>query len=165
MPKPARKGIKNFFHNLLMPVRFVNCALQGKGKAATGELGRFMLNSTVGVLGFGNPAAEYPELNPDSEDFGQTLGRYGIGNGFYIVWPILGPSTLRDSVGDVGDWFLKPVNYVEPNLDKYLIKGVNVVNSTSLRIGEYEALKEAALDPYTTFRDFYVQYREEKVGK
>jgi phospholipid-binding lipoprotein MlaA len=124
-----------------------------------------MLNSTVGVLGFGNPAAQHPDLNPDSEDLGQTFGRYGIGNGFYIVWPVLGPSTLRDSVGKVGDWFLDPVNYVEPSLDRYLIKAGDKINATSLRIGEYEALKEAAIDPYTAFRDFYIQYRQEKVVK
>ncbi len=165
MPEPARKGIKNFFHNLLMPVRFVNCILQGKGEAATGEFGRFMLNSTVGVLGFGDPAARYLQLNPDAEDLGQTFGRYGIGNGFYIVWPILGPSTLRDSLGDVGDWFLEPVNYVDPVFARYSFKAGDQINATSLRIGEYEALKDAAIDPYTAFRNFYIQYRREKVRK
>lgn len=165
MPKPARKGIKNFFHNLLMPVRFVNCVLQGKGKAATGEFGRFMLNSTVGVLGFGDPAAKYPDLNPDAEDLGQTFGRYGIGNGFYIVWPILGSSTLRDSVGDVGDWFLDPINYVDPILTRYSIKAGENVNATSLRIGEYESLKDVSIEPYTAFREVYIQYRQEKVRK
>ncbi len=165
MPKPAREGIRNFFNNLLMPVRFVNCILQGKGKAATGELGRFVMNSTVGVLGFGNPAAKYPNLNPDEEDLGQTFGRYGIGNGFYLVWPILGPSTLRDTVGDVGDWYLDPVTYVNPMLAEYGIKAGEMVNETSLRIGEYENLKEAAIDPYTAFRNAYLQYRKGKVEK
>jgi phospholipid-binding lipoprotein MlaA len=165
VPTPARKGVKNFFHNLLMPVRFVNCLLQGKGEAACGEFGRFLLNSTVGVLGFGNPAAKYPHLNPDAEDFGQTLGRYGIGNGFYIVWPILGPSTLRDSVGDVGDWFLEPVNYVDPMVARYSLKASDNINGISFRIGEYEAVKDAAIDPYTAFRDVYIQYRQEKVRK
>jgi phospholipid-binding lipoprotein MlaA len=165
MPAPAREGVKNFFHNLLMPVRFVNCVLQGKGEAASGEFGRFMLNSTVGVLGFGDPAAKYPNLNPDTEDLGQTFGRYGIGNGFYLVWPFLGPSTLRDSIGRVGDSFLDPVNYVDPPLDMYIIKGADIINATSLRIGEYEAFKDAAIDPYTASRDFYIQYRNEKVVK
>jgi len=165
MPKSARRGVNNFFHNLLMPVRLANCILQGKGEAATAEFGRFMMNTTVGVLGFGDPAAKYPYLNPDAEDLGQTFGRWGIGNGFYIVWPVLGPSTVRDSIGDVGDWFLNPVNYVEPTLDMYAIKAGDKVNAVSLRIGEYEALKDAAIDPYTAFRDFYVQYRQEKVGK
>jgi phospholipid-binding lipoprotein MlaA len=165
VPEPARKGLKNFFHNILMPVRFVNCILQGKGEAATGEFGRFMLNSTVGVLGFGDPAARYPHLNPDAEDFGQTLGRYGIGNGFYIVWPFLGSSTLRDSVGDVGDWFLEPVNYLDSRIARYSIKAGDKVNAISFRIGEYEAFKDAAIDPYTAYRDFYIDYRREKVRK
>ena len=167
MPEPAKKGIKNFFHNLLMPVRFVNCILQGKGEAATGEFGRFMLNSTVGVLGFGDPAARHSHLNPDTEDLGQTFGRYGVGNGFYIVWPLMGPSTLRDTVGDVGDWFLDPVSYVDMGATstEYAIKTGEQVNALSFRIGEYEALKDAAIDPYTAFRNFYIQYRKEKVRK
>lgn len=78
MPTHMRIGIKNFFFNLLTPVRLANCLLQGKGKAAGGELGRFFINSTVGMLGFFNPAKAYPELNPPEEDFGQTLGYYGI---------------------------------------------------------------------------------------
>jgi phospholipid-binding lipoprotein MlaA len=165
VPEIARKGVRNFFFNLGMPVRFVGCLLQGKGRAAGGEIGRFVLNTTVGVLGFGNPASKYPVLNPDAEDLGQTFGRYGIGNGIYLVWPILGPSTLRDSVGDVGDWFLDPVSYVDPMLARYSIKAADMINDTSLRIGEYESLKDAAIDPYTAFRDAYLQYRREKVGK
>ncbi len=165
VPTPAREGVRNFFHNVSMPVRFVNCLLQGKMRQAAGELGRFGLNTTVGVLGFGNPARKHPALNPDAEDMGQTLGRYGIGNGIYIVWPVLGPSTLRDTFGLAGDWLLQPVTYVEPSLAAYGIKGTVRVNDLSLRIGEYEAIKEAAIDPYTAFRDVYLQYRREKVKK
>ena len=165
VPEIARKGVRNFFYNLGMPIRFVSCILQGKGSAAGGELGRFILNTNVGVLGFGNPAAGDPSLNPDAEDLGQTFGRYGIGNGIYIVWPILGPSTLRDSVGDVGDWFLDPISYVDPALARYSIDAVNMISDRSFRIGEYESLKNAAIDPYTALRDFYLQYRQEKVKK
>ena len=165
VPEIARKGVRNFFYNLGMPIRFVNCILQGKGSAAGGELGRFILNTTVGVLGFGNPAAGDPSLNPDAEDLGLTFGRYGIGNGIYLVWPILGPSTLRDSVGDVGDWFLDPVTYVDPRLAEYSIKAGKIINDTSLRLGEYESMMNAAIDPYTAFRDAYLQYRQEKVRK
>lgn len=165
VPEIARKGVKNFFYNIGMPLRFVSCLLQGKGKAAGGEIGRFVLNTTVGVLGFGNPAARYPSLNPDAEDLGQAFGRYGIGNGIYLVLPLMGPSTLRDTVGDVADWFLDPISYVDPSLAKYSIKAGKMINDTSLRIGEYESLKDAALDPYTAFRNAYLQYREEKVRK
>ena len=163
IPKPARSGIKNFFHNLTMPIRMVSCILQGKGRAASAELTRFLINSTVGVLGFGNPAKRWPEVNPSEEDLGQTLATYGIGNGFYIVWPILGPSTLRDSVGMIGDSFLNPVSYVHPTEAYLEIRAVETVNETSFRIGDYESLKEAAIDPYVAFRNAYIQYRKKKV--
>jgi phospholipid-binding lipoprotein MlaA len=163
IPTPVRSGVRNFFHNLTMPIRMLSCILQGKGRAASAELTSFLINSTVGVLGFGNPAKRWPELNPSDEDLGQTFGTYGIGNGFYIVWPVLGPSTLRDSVGMVGDWFLNPVSYVSPT-EAYLgIRAVDTVNETSFRIGDYESVKEAAIDPYVAFRNAYIQYRKKKV--
>jgi phospholipid-binding lipoprotein MlaA len=119
----------------------------------------------VGVLGFGNPAKKYPELNPSEEDLGQTLGAYGIGNGLYIVWPILGPSTLRDSVGLVGDLLLNPVSYVEPTEAAIGITGYETVNDTSFKIGDYESLKKAAINPYEALRDAYIQHRKSKVKK
>jgi len=163
LPEGARKGVKNFFYNLAFPVRFVSCLLQAKGRAAAGELGRFVLNTTVGMFGFANPAKEHPALNPPDEDLGQSFGRWGIGNGFYVVWPFLGPSTLRDSVGLVGDAFLDPVRYVEPMEASIAITAGDTVNETSFKIGDYEALKEAAIDPYLSIRDAYVQHRKKKV--
>jgi phospholipid-binding lipoprotein MlaA len=163
IPTPVRSGVKNFFHNITMPVRMVSCLLQGKGRAASAELSRFLINSTVGVLGFGNPAKRWPELNPSAEDLGQTLGRYGIGNGFYIVWPILGPSTVRDSIGMVGDWFLDPVSYVESTESYVGLWTFKNVNETSFKIGDYESLKEAAIDPYVAIRNAYIQHRKKKV--
>jgi len=163
IPTPVRSGVKNFFHNITMPIRMVSCLLQGKGRAASAELSRFLINSTVGVLGFGNPAKRWPELNPGEEDLGQTLGRYGIGNGFYIVWPFFGPSTIRDSVGMVGDWFLNPVSYVDSTEANLEIMAVETVNETSFKIGDYESLKEAAIDPYVALRNAYIQHRKKKV--
>jgi phospholipid-binding lipoprotein MlaA len=175
VPTPVRVGLKNFFYNLLMPVRLVNCLLQGKPKAAGGELGRFAINSTVGILGFFDPAGEYPELNPPSEDLGQTLGYYSVGNGIYIVWPFFGPSTLRDTVGLVGDWAMNPVSFMQlVNLDagaltssttNLAVYGVRTVNDTSFRIGDYETLKNAALDPYEAIRNAYIQNRSSKIAK
>ena len=162
-PTPVRSGVKNFFHNLTMPIRMVSCILQGKGRAASAELARFLINSTVGVLGFANPAKRWPELNPSEEDLGQTLATYGIGNGFYIVWPVLGPSTLRDSVGMVGDWCLKPGFYVRPTEAALEIWALEEVNETSFQIGDYESLKEAAIDPYVALRNAYIQHRKKKV--
>jgi phospholipid-binding lipoprotein MlaA len=163
VPTLVRRGVRNFFHNITAPVRMVSALLQGKGRAASAELTGFLINSTVGVLGFGDPAKRWPELSPSEEDLGQTLATYGIGDGFYIVWPILGPSTLRDSVGMVGDWFLDPTTYVDP-FEAYLaVWTVENVNDTSFRIGDYESLKEAAIDPYVALRNAYIQNRKKKV--
>ena len=165
-PEFFRTGVKNFFRNITTPIRLVNCMLQAKGNAAAVEFSRFVVNTTIGVLGFGSPADKYPRLiPPDSEDLGQTLGNYGLGNGFYIVWPILGPSTLRDSIGRAGDFFLDPVSYVEP-VEAYIgIRAFDTVNTTSFRIGDYESLKKSAIDPYTALREVYLQIREDKVKK
>ena len=159
-PEFFRTGVKNFFRNITTPIRMANCFFQGKADSAMVEFSRFLANTIVGVLGFGSPADKYPELtSPDEEDFGQTLAIYGIGDGFYVVWPVLGPSTLRDSIGMVGDWFLNPVNYIEPTETSVGIKAFDKVNQTSFQIGEYEALKDAAVDPYVAIRDIYLQYR------
>lgn len=162
-PQTMRIGIRNFFVNLLGPVRIVNNVLQGNGQSAEAEFAKFIYNSTAGVLGFGNPAKKYPAMNPDPEDLGQTMGKYGIGDGFYIVWPVLGSSTLRDTIGDLGDGFLNPVSYVDP-LEAYLtVRAVNTINSLSFYLGDYETLKKAALDPYESMRNAYIQMRQSKI--
>ena len=161
-PQPVRIGVDNFFYNLRYPLRFVNDILQAKIIRAGKETTSFLLNTIFGFAGLLKPAQEVSWLSPapSEEDTGQTLGTWGFGPGFYIVWPVLGPSSLRGSVGKVGDYFLDPLNYVEPyNLQIGLSAGERV-NSVSLRLGEYEDLKEAALDPYIAFKDAYYQYRQ-----
>jgi phospholipid-binding lipoprotein MlaA len=165
IPLEIRTGVSNFFSNLAAPIRVVNSLLQGKPRIAGAEVTRFMFNTTVGVLGFGDPAMQFPSLNPDPEDLGQTLGHYGIGDGFYIVWPLLGPSTLRDSVGDIGDRFLSPISYVDPQEASFALSGYKMVNTLSFRIGDYEALKQAALDPYQAMRNGYIQLRQARLKK
>ena len=162
-PEPVRIGINNFFQNLTTPVRYVNCLLQGKGEAAGTELDRFLINTTAGILGFGDPARDQHGLEPVDEDFGQTLAVAGFENGFYIVWPLLGPSTLRDSVGKVGDMFLNPVFYVDHTETSISIYAVKYTNESSFHIGEYEALKSESLDFYVAMRDMYIQYRNKKI--
>jgi len=162
-PDIFRVGVRNFFYNLMMPMRFVNCVLQGKGDAAASEFTRFVVNTSVGVLGLVDVASQYPWLNIDDEDLGQTFAKYGIGNGFFLVWPILGPSTLRDFIGWAGDSYLNPLTYIEPYGASLAVRGFNLVNRTSFHIGEYEALKEASIDPYVAMRNSYLQFREKKI--
>lgn len=162
-PEPARIGIRNFFHNLSTPVRLVNCLLQGKGDAAGAELDRFAINSTAGVLGFGDPAHDKWGLQAAEEDLGQTLATYGFTDGFYIVWPIFGPSTVRDSVGMAGDQFLNPTRYVQPVETSITISAVKITNEGSFHIGEYEAFKAEAVEPYVAMRQAYIQYRKRKI--
>jgi len=164
-PETVRVGISNFFTNLTTPIRFTNCLLQGKGRAATAEISKFIFNSTFGVLGFGDLFEDYPEMNPDREDLGQTLGSYGIGDGFYIVWPLLGASTLRDSFGLAGDTFLNPITYVDSTEAGLAARGVNTVNMLTFRIEDIDAAKKAAFDPYEANRNFYIQSRRSKINK
>jgi len=163
VPEPARTGVRNFFHNLTTPVRYVNCLLQGKGDSADTELRRFVVNTTVGILGFGDPARDQYGLEPAEEDLGQTLAIHGIDQGFYIVWPFLGPSTVRDSLGMAGDMFLNPVRYVEPTETSIYISAGKGINEGSFHIGEYEDFKAAALEPYIAMREAYIQYRNKKI--
>ncbi|MFB0552663.1 MAG: VacJ family lipoprotein [Phycisphaerae bacterium] len=163
VPEPARTGVRNFFQNLTTPVRYVNCLLQGKGDSADIELRRFLVNTTVGVLGFGDPARDKYELQPVQEDLGQTLAIHGIGQGFYIVWPLFGPSNVRDSLGMVGDQFLNPVRYVEPWETSVGISAGTALNEGSFHIGEYEDFKAASLEPYVAMREAYIQYRNNKI--
>lgn len=161
-PRPVRISIGNFFHHIETPGRFVNCLLQGKGPAADAELHRFVVNTFEGVLGFGDPARDKWHIQRVDEDLGQTLAMYGIGNGVYLVWPLYGPSTLRDSLGTLGDQCMNPVRYVEPEEASIGISVVSVVNQRSFHQGEYEALKSASVDPYVAMRTAYVQYRQKQ---
>ncbi len=161
----VRVVVKNFFTNAAFPVRFVNCLLQGNITGAAGEVGRFALNTLVGFGGLFDPASE-KEINLAShkEDLGQTLGVYGIGQGFYIHWPLFGPSSPRDTVGMVGDGFLNPFSYLNDWYESAGVRSFDMINDTSFRIGDYETLKKAAFDPYVAVRDAYVQYRFSRVN-
>jgi len=164
LPEPARVSVGNFFSNLRSPIRFANCLLQANFIGAATELFRFMLNSTIGLAGLFDPAGgEEIGLLRQVEDFGQTLGSYGIGQGFYIVWPFLGPSSPRDTLGSVGDYFAYPISYLDPWYVWTAVRGYQAINDTSLSIGDYEAMKEAAIDPYLAIRNAYIQYRQKKV--
>ena len=177
LPGTARRGVKNFFHNLLFPLRFVNNALQLKATNAGEEFLRFSINSTIGILGLWDPAKEWFGLEAHEEDFGQTLGYYGVGGGFHVVLPFLGPSNLRDMFSLYPDLQMDPVNYVENRpynfpkqegeylgVSRQTLQAIDLtllktVNTESLRIGQYENLKKDAIELYPFLRDVYEQNR------
>jgi phospholipid-binding lipoprotein MlaA len=163
-PEELRIRVRNFFVNLLFPVRFVNSILQGNIGGAAVELSRFVVNSTLGIGGLFDPSSRGLNLPMQDEDLGQTLGVYGLGHGIFLTVPVLGPYTARSLVGWAGDGFLDPVTwYVQPMLLSWGVKGYKKFNEVSLTLGDYEALKEAAIDPYVAIRNAYVQYRNAKV--
>ncbi|MGE4552614.1 MAG: VacJ family lipoprotein [Desulfovibrionaceae bacterium] len=166
IPERPRRWVGNFFHNLLFPVRFVNCLLQGKGFEAGVEFSRFIGNTAFGLGGLDNPADRLQPTHPISstdEDFGQTLGAWGAGDGMYLVWPFLGPSSARDTVGYVGDYFLKPVSYIHPWYWSVATTAYEKINDLSFRLGEYETVKEGAIDPYVALKSAYLRLRAKKV--
>ncbi len=163
MPEPVRIGIDNFFYNLGFPARFANNFLQLKFKRAGVETLRFVVNTTVGVAGLLDPAKAWLGLSSYPEDFGQTLGRYGVGSGFHLVLPVFGPSNIRDAAGRVADAFLNPVNYLDDTDEVIAASSVETVNHTSLHIGDYEAITSGALDLYIFLRDGYEQHRAKEI--
>jgi len=173
LPRPAREGIGNAFENLLFPVRLVNNLLQFKFQNSIEELGRFVINSTIGILGFMDVAQSEFGLKPHNEDFGQTLGFYGLGGGFHVVLPFLGPSNVRDIVGLVGDTWASPLSYIEErdaNLldsseEEWALKGFSGLNKISLHVDEIDALRKDAIDLYPLLRSIYESRRVKQISE
>lgn len=166
VPEGVRTHVRNVFTNLGFPIRFVNNLLQLKFRGAGLESYRFLLNSTIGLAGIFDPAGYIPELKLRNEDLGQTFGRYGIGHGFYLVLPILGPSSLRDGIGTAGDFFLEPIYYTNLTyLQQEGVKGFDRVNRLSIDRDTYEQIKRDSLDPYLFIRNAYVQRRQAQVNQ
>ncbi|MFA7355233.1 MAG: VacJ family lipoprotein [Sulfurimonadaceae bacterium] len=167
----ARESIRNFFNNLYFPMRFVNNTLQGKFYYASEETGRFVINTTIGILGLFDPAKVHFNLDAHDEDFGQTLGFYGVGSGPHIVLPLFGPSNLRDFISLYPDALLSPIDYAERSYwsltdtwPEYLgVKAFEKVNYISLDMDKYEKMKRDAVDLYPYFRDIYEQYRKKQI--
>lgn len=162
-PQEFRTGLKNFLANMLFPIRFINSFLQGKPMEAGVEFGRFMINTTVGLGGLIDVAkgvkAVVP-VDPSGEDFGQTLGMWGMGQGFYLVWPIIGPSSARDTVGLGGDYFLDPTFYMRPWIAAFAVSGTLRFNSMGDILTLYEDMNLSAVDPYVAMREAYSSYRQ-----
>ena len=173
LPKPVKKGTSNFTSNISTLLSIPNSLLQGNIKQAGHATGSFVINTTVGILGFLNPA-EKLGLDPHKEDVGQTLGSYGIGHGCYYVLPILGPTTARDSIGLIADTFIDPFAHVTlrenellgvsgNSLDYYSVKGTGVVDFRSNNLTNFESMEKNSIDLYSAYKSFYLQDRENKV--
>jgi phospholipid-binding lipoprotein MlaA len=166
VPEPGRKSVRKFFNNVAFPTRLINCLLQGKMAGAGIELSRFAINTTVGIGGFFDPAKSYLRLPAFDEDFDQTLGVWGAGTGMYLVLPFFGPSSVRGTIGKIGDFALDPFFYIKiKTIERVGIKLTKQVNTTTFFIDEYDKLQEAALDPYIAMRNAYFQNRHRKVRR
>lgn len=162
LPQFARTGVSNFFSNIGDVIVALNNLLQGKFVEAVSDVGRIAVNTTAGLLGVIDVATEIG-LEKHNEDFGQTLGYWGIPDGPYLVIPILGPSSARDAVGLVGDWKASPITYVDPNRDRNALYGLWFVSRRSELLETSKILETAALDPYEFLRDAYLQRRRNLV--
>lgn len=165
IPEEFRTIFGNFYRNIGAPIRVANNLLQLKAKQTGTEIFRFIVNSTIGVGGLRDVARDAFGVEPANEDLGQTFGFYGFGTGFYIVLPVLGPSSVRDGLGLAGDLYLSPITYLDPTILRYGLRAHDRVNDVSFRIGDYEAFKKAALDPYVAMREAYAANRSAEIKK
>lgn len=175
VPEVARTGINNFFTNLFFPIRFANNLLQFKFENAGKELGRFLVNTIWGFGGFMDQATNTLGMKIYREDFGQTLGYWGVGQGFHIVLPLLGPSNPRDIIGLAGDFLLSPTDRLGHNTLEYKIpqnigQAIAIdswykVNEYSFNPNMYEIIKRDAIDLYPYLRDAYNQKREREINE
>jgi phospholipid-binding lipoprotein MlaA len=157
VPQPIRTGVNNFFANLNTPTVMINDALQGKLLAAANDLGRFLLNSTVGLGGILDPATP-AGLARNEEDFGQTLGHWGVHSGPFVELPILGPSDLRDAPAKVVDTYTNPRQYIRNDWIKYGLYLPYFIDTRAGLLSLDETLKHV-YDPYAFIRDAYLQRR------
>ena len=173
LPNPIKDGTSNFTSNIATLLSIPNSLLQGNIKQVGHSTGSFLINSTVGILGVLNPA-EKMGLKPHEEDVGQTLGAYGVGPGCYLVLPVLGPSTARDSFGLIADTFVDPFAHVTirenelfgisgNDIDYFSVKGVTAVDFRADNNQNFESLEKNSLDLYSSLKSVYLQNRENKI--
>ena len=174
LPSPIKTGTSNFTSNIGTLLSIPNNILQGNIKQLGHSVGSFAVNTTVGILGFLNPA-EKIGLKPNKEDVGQTLGSYGIGPGCYFVLPFLGPTTARDSIGLFADTFVDPFAHVTirnnellstsgNSLDYFSVKGASVVDFRADNDTNFESLEKNSIDLYSSLKSIYLQERENKIN-
>ncbi|MDH7598737.1 MAG: VacJ family lipoprotein [Sedimentisphaerales bacterium] len=166
VPSVVRNGISHFYHNATTPARFVSCMLQGRFDEAGMEFGRFVVNSTAGILGVSDFAGQHLGLViEEDEDMGQALAHLGIGRGPYLVIPLLGPSSVRDAAGDLLDWLMNPLRYIEPWELYAGITTVRTVNDFPSRYQAYQQVTRSALEPYVALRQAYIQHRKASLDR
>jgi phospholipid-binding lipoprotein MlaA len=158
MPRLVRIGIDNFFANAADGWSAVNNILQGKGQPAMDDVVRFTTNTVFGFLGVLDIASEFG-LEHHYEDFGQTLGRWGFGAGAYVVWPLIGPSTVRETIAMPLDRTASPALYVNNGNWQFGIVGLQIINTRAKLLGAGQVIDDIALDKYTFVRDAYLQRR------
>lgn len=169
-PEVMRKGIRNAYDNVRFPVRFVNHTLQGRLDRTAKETGKFLVNTTAGVGGLMRPADKIPALaDIPKSDTGQTLAKWGIPHGPYLVFPLLGPTTCRDLVGTAGDTALNPVAWIGILFGGAAwttgVSAPSGAHSVPDQMDRYDLATKDALDPYIAARTGYIQYREAQKNK
>ena len=178
LPVPIRTGTSNFVGNLRSLLTFTNNLLQGDIKGAGNTAGRFAINTTVGILGFFDPASKMGFEKRGREDFGQTLGVWGADSGCYFVLPVLGPTTTRDAIGLVGNTLVDPVYHLTHNSETdvvvgnenlsehnyYYYRGTDAVDFRSKNIESIESLEKNSLDFYASVKSLYLQNRSQKIS-
>jgi phospholipid-binding lipoprotein MlaA len=160
-PRFVQTGVSNFFDNLEQPTVIISDLLQAKFKPAFSDTGRFLLNTTIGIGGFLDPATA-AGLDKNDEDLGQAFGKWGIPAGPYLVIPLLGFSDVRDGIGSIGEVYTNPVHYVERDAWRYGITGVGLIDMRAGLLDAEQAL-ENTFDKYAFIRNAYLQRREYQV--
>ncbi len=161
-PLPVKAGVGNFFGNVGDLWVGVNSALQGKFSDAGVDLGRLLVNSTVGIFGLFDVASELG-LERHDEDFGQTMAVWGVGSGGYLFWPVIGSRTVRDTLGWGVDLMVDPVGYVDPVPVRNSLRGLRIVDIRASLLPADKVVEEAALDKYAYIRDAYLQRRRNQI--
>ena len=159
VPQPVQTGVGNFFGNIADVFIAVNNLLQGKPGEAASDAGRFLINTTVGILGVFD-VATHAGLEKHDEDFGQTFGRWGVGSGAYVVWPFIGSRTVRDTVGYAVDATVDPVWNVDHVPTRNSLVALRLVDTRASLLPAEKVIEEAALDKYSYMRDAYLQRRK-----
>lgn len=157
IPVPVRDKVGNAFSNIREPLNLVNNTISGNFNSAGANLGRFVINSTVGIFGLFDPAAAWFDIAEAKQSIANTLEHYQVGGGAYLVLPILGQSDVRGATSVVGEALLNPLNQLVDTPDLYYLQGLNIINSFSDRADLYQTLYQKAADPYLYFRNQHLQ--------